>query len=99
GAGAPGGSAARAGVEWKITRNVTFGLSGHGPIQMSNFDKYRGLLAEQGGFDVPATVQAGVALGVMPNLTLLADYKHIWFNSIPSIGNPSTNFPAVQFGD
>jgi long-chain fatty acid transport protein len=89
------GVGARAGVEWKVTRNIRFGLSGNAPIHMSNFDKYRGLLAEQGGFDVPGTIQTGVAIDVMPNLTLLADYKHIWFSSVVSIGNPSTNFPAV----
>ena len=92
------GVGARAGVEWKVARNVRLGLSGHAPIHMSNFDKYRGLLAEQGGFDVPGTLQAGVAVDVMPNLTLLADYKRIWFSSVASIGNPSTNFPGVQFG-
>ena len=92
------GVGARAGVEWKVTRNIRLGLSGHAPMHMSNFDKYRGLLAEQGGFDVPGTLQAGVAVDVMPNLTLLADYKRIWFSSVASIGNPSTNFPGIPFG-
>jgi long-chain fatty acid transport protein len=89
------GVGARAGVEWKVARNIRLGLSGNAPIHMSNFDKYRGLLAEQGGFDVPGTLQAGVALDVMPNLTLLADYKHVWFSSVASIGNPSTKFPGI----
>ena len=61
---------------------------------MSKFDRYRGLLAEQGDFDIPGTIQAGVAFDVMPNLTLMADYKRIWFSSIAPVGNPSTNFPA-----
>ena len=89
------GVGARAGVEWKATRNIRFGVSGNAPIHMSNFDRYRGLLAEQGNFDVPGTIQAGVAVDVMPHLTLLADYKHVWFSSVASIGNPSTNFPGV----
>ena len=52
----------------------------------------RGLLAEQGGFDIPGTVQAGVAIDLMHNFTLMVDYKRIWFSSVASIGNPSTNF-------
>ena len=92
------GFGARAGIEWKVARNIRFGVSGNAPIHMSNFDRYRGLLAEQGDFDVPGTIQAGVAIDVMPSLTLLADYKHVWFSSVASIGNPSTNFPGVPFG-
>ncbi len=44
-----------------------------------------GLFAEQGGFDIPASLQAGVAVDVSKNLTLLADYRHIWFGSVKSI--------------
>jgi long-chain fatty acid transport protein len=86
------GVGARGGVEWKVAPNVRVGLSGHAPISMSNFDKYRGLLAEQGGFDVPGTLQAGVAVDVSRSLTLMADYRRIWFSSVASVANPSTNF-------
>ena len=66
---------------------------------MQNFDRYRGLLAEQGGFDIPATVQAGVAIDLRPGLTMMLDYKRIWFNSIASVGNPTTNLELFnQFG-
>jgi long-chain fatty acid transport protein len=81
----------RAGVEWKVWPGVRFGVAGNAPIRMSNFDKYRGLLAEQGDFDVPGTIQAGVAVDLMGNLTLMADYRRIWFGSVASVGNPSTN--------
>ena len=43
----------------------------------------------EGGFDIPATLQAGVAFDVLKNLTFMADYKRIWFASIASVGNPS----------
>jgi long-chain fatty acid transport protein len=85
------GVGVRAGVEWKVIPGVRVGVAGNPPIDMSNFDKYRGLLAEQGDFDIPGTIQAGVAVDVTQNLTLMADYKHIWFNSIASVGNASTN--------
>ena len=86
------GIGARGGIEWKITRDIRVGVSGNAPIHMGNFEKYRGLLAEQGGFNVPGTLQAGVAVDLMQNVTLMADYKRIWFGAIASVGNPSTNF-------
>ena len=86
------GVGARGGIEWKVARNVRLGLSGHAPIQMSNFDKYRGLLAEQGGFDVPGTLQAGIAVDVSPHVTVMLDYRRIWFSGVASVGNPSSNF-------
>jgi long-chain fatty acid transport protein len=60
---------------------------------MTKFDKYGGLLPEQGDLDIPAIVQAGIAYDVTPNLTLMADYKHIWFSSVAALHNPSTTAP------
>jgi long-chain fatty acid transport protein len=65
---------------------------------MQKFDDYRGLFAEWGGFDIPASVQAGVAVDVTPALTVMADYKHIWYGSVTSVGNPSTNILACAGG-
>ena len=85
------GGGVRAGIEWAVLPHVRLGVAGTTPIWMQRFDKYGGLFAEQGGFDIPASMQAGIAVDVMPNLTLMADYKHIWYGSVPSIANPSTN--------
>lgn len=92
------GAGARGGIEWKATPWLRFGVAGNTVIQMQNFDRYRGLLAAQAAFDIPATIQAGVAIDLRPNLTLMADYKRIWFSSIAAVNNPSTNFPGAQFG-
>ena len=93
------GAGVRGGFEWKIAPGLRVGAAGNLPIHMTKFDRYRGLLAEQGDFDIPGTVQAGIAYDVMPNVTLMADYKRIWFNSIPTLGNPSTNFPPIFGAD
>ncbi len=93
------GGGARGGIEWAAAPWLRFGVAGNTVIQMQNFDRYRGLLAEQGGFDIPATVQAGVAIDLRPGLTMMLDYKRIWFNSIASVGNPTTNLELFnQFG-
>jgi long-chain fatty acid transport protein len=83
------GAGVRGGVEWKVAPHVRLGLTGNTRLEMSNFDKYRGLLAGQGGFDIPASLQVGVAFDAMKNLTFMADYKRIWFGSVASVGNPS----------
>jgi long-chain fatty acid transport protein len=85
------GVGVRGGVEWAVTPTVRLGVAGNSPIWSEEFDKYRGLFAEQGSFDIPASIQAGIAVDVTPNLTVLADYRHIWFGSVASIANPSTN--------
>jgi long-chain fatty acid transport protein len=82
------GGGVRGGVQWSVAPNFRIGFSGQSPMWMTKFDKYRGLFAEQGGFDIPANLTAGVAWDVMPTLTLMADYKHIFYGSVPSVSNP-----------
>ncbi len=85
------GGGVRAGIEFSPLDNVRIGVAGNSRILMQRFDKYRGLFAEQGGFDIPPSVQAGIAVDVSTSLTLMVDYKHIWYSTINSIANPSTN--------
>jgi len=81
------GGGVRAGVEWSVAPNFRVGFSGQSPVWMTKFDKYAGLFAEGGKFDIPASLTAGVAWDVVPALTLMVDYKHIFYGSIPSIAN------------
>jgi long-chain fatty acid transport protein len=41
---------------------LRFGLSGQTKMYMTKFEKYAGLFAEQGGFDIPAAITAGFAV-------------------------------------
>ena len=86
------GGGVRAGIEWALAPQFRIGVAGNSRIYTHEFEKYRGLFAEQGDFDIPASLQAGIAFDATPNLTFLADYKHIWYGSIASIANPPTNF-------
>jgi long-chain fatty acid transport protein len=93
------GGGARGGLEWAAAPWLRFGVAGNTVIQMQGFDRYRGLLAERAAFDIPATIQAGVAIDLRPGLTFMADYKRIWFGSIAAVNNPSTNLEiGNQFG-
>jgi long-chain fatty acid transport protein len=90
------GGGLRGGVEWRATDAFRIGASATTPIWSTDFTKYSGLFANGGNFDIPATISAGVAYDVAPTLTLLADYKHIFYGEVASIANSSLS-PA-QFG-
>lgn len=81
----------RGGIEVELTPSIRIGVSGNTRIYMEEFDRYRGLFAEHGDFDIPATIQGGVAIDISHNLTFMADYKFINYSAIKSISNPSTN--------
>jgi long-chain fatty acid transport protein len=81
------GGGVHAGVEWSIAPNFRLGFSGQSPIWMTKFTKYSGLFADGGMFDIPANLTVGVAWDAMPNLTVMVDYKHIFYGSIESIAN------------
>jgi long-chain fatty acid transport protein len=73
----------------EITDAVTLGATYQSRTYMSRFDKYKGLFAEHGDFDVPSTYGVGVAVKVTPALTLAADFQRINYSEIDSVGNAS----------
>jgi len=58
---------------------------------MQKFDKYRGLFAEQGGFDIPANVAGGVALKPTRKATVTLDIERIFYGQVKSIANLDSN--------
>ncbi|WP_036279880.1 OmpP1/FadL family transporter [Methylocystis sp. ATCC 49242] len=84
------GAGVRAGLQYKLTDSFRVGVAGSSPIWMSPFENYKGLFANRGDFDIPANLTAGVAYDVLPTFTLLADWKHIFYSQVPSVGNSST---------
>lgn len=92
------GAGVRAGVQWAVTSNFRVGVSGQTPIWMTEFDNYRGLFAEQGDFDIPGNITAGVAFDVNPAFTVMLDYKRIFYGSVASIANPSAPLLPASLG-
>ena len=84
------GGGLRAGVEWAVIPSFRIGVAGSTPIWSNPFGRYQGLFADQGDFDIPANIQAGIAVDVSPTVTLLLDYRRIWFSETNSVGDPST---------
>lgn len=85
------GGGVRGGVQWSVAPNFRVGFSGQTPVWMTKFDKYSGLFADGGNFDIPANLTAGIAWDAMPALTLMVDYKHIFYGSVKSIANPMSS--------
>lgn len=86
----------RLGWTGQVTPNVTLGATYQPKIKMSKFDKYKGLFAEQGGFDIPSNYGAGVAIKVMPKMTVAFDVEEIKYSDSKSVSNPLG--PVSAFG-
>ena len=89
----------RVGYYGELGDHVAIGAFYQTKINAGEFDKYAGLFADQGGFDVPASYGAGVAVKPVPGLTLAADVKRIEYADVGSVGNPlAPLFSGVPFG-
>lgn len=94
------GYGARLGIASELQPGLTVGASYQTKIRMDEFDKYRGLFADQGGFDIPATAVIGLAWDTGPRSTLLVDVQHTQYSDIGSVGNPlQPGLFNAQLGD
>ncbi|MBF0369415.1 MAG: outer membrane protein transport protein [Magnetococcales bacterium] len=81
------GGGVRVGWLGEFTDWFSVGASYQSRLWMSKFDKYEGLLAEEGGFDIPPIIQAGIAIKPLDNLTILFDVQEILFGEVDSLSN------------
>ncbi len=82
------GIGARIGYQGEIIPNLNLGLSYQSRTYMTNFDKYAGLFAEQGSFDIPSNWTVGLAYKALPELAFLFDVQRINYGEVKSIANP-----------
>ncbi|MFZ5758513.1 MAG: OmpP1/FadL family transporter [Thermodesulfobacteriota bacterium] len=71
----------------RLSDRLSVGLSGQTRLWMTPFEDYQGLFAEEGDFDIPPNLTAGLAWSVTPALTLAVDVQHIFFEEIKAVGN------------
>ncbi|MBU6444785.1 MAG: outer membrane protein transport protein [Alphaproteobacteria bacterium] len=83
------GGGVRLGAIWSVAPGFRLAVAGATPTWMSKFSKYKGLFADGGGVDIPANVTVGAAFDATPDLTLMLDYKHIFYSDVASIGDSS----------
>ena len=82
------GFGGRIGLQAKVSDSLTLGAAYQSKIYMDEFDKYAGLFAEQGDFDIPANFTVGLAFKATPKLTVAADVQRIMYSDVKSIANP-----------
>ncbi len=78
----------------QITPDFSIGLTWSSKIKASKFDKYKGLFADSGSFDIPENYGIGIAYKATPALTLAADAQEIKFGNVRSVANPLANLFA-----
>jgi len=82
----------------QVSDSVSLGAHYQTRTYSTEFDKYKGLFAEQGDFDIPATYGAGIAVKATPALTLAADVQRILYSDVDSVGNSLANLFTAQLG-
>ncbi|HSN31862.1 MAG TPA: outer membrane protein transport protein [Ideonella sp.] len=79
-------------VGWfgRLNDMVSLGAAYSPKMSMGRFDKYKGLFAGDGGFDIPSNYSIGIAVTPLPAWTFALDVQRINYGEIPSVGDPST---------
>jgi long-chain fatty acid transport protein len=80
-------------VGWigQLNDAVSLGATYQSKTYMSKFDKYSGLFAQQGDFDIPSSYGLGISVKANPRLTLAADVQRINYSKVNSVGNSIAN--------
>jgi len=78
----------RLGYQGRLSDAFTIGAAYAPKMKMGNFDKYKGLFAEDGGFDIPSHYAIGVAFMPTPDLTVALDVARINYSDVKSVNNP-----------
>ncbi len=86
------GAGVRVGWMGKMSSAVTLGAAYSSRMYMSSFEKYKGLFAEQGDFDIPANWNVGAAIKLGQSSTVAIDFQKIDYGSVRSVGNSSRNY-------
>jgi long-chain fatty acid transport protein len=78
---------------------VTVGATWQSKAHMGRFQKYSGLFADGGSFDIPETYGFGVAVKPTKVLTIGLDWQRILYSDVPAVGNPiNALFAGVPLG-
>ena len=93
------GGGLRIGYLGQLSEAISIGAFYQSRIEAKHFDKYAGLFAQGGGFDVPESYGAGIGITPLPGVMLGVDVKRIEYSEVQSVGNPlSPLFGGIPFG-
>lgn len=89
------GLGVRLGYVGKPSEVLSIGVSWSPKTKMKKLDKYAGLFAGNGGFDIPENYGLGLAVQATPTLVVGVDFQRINYANVPSVGNPSNSPGAL----
>ena len=81
----------RVGYQGRLSDMITVGAAYAPKMNMSSFDKYKGLFAGGGDFDIPSHFNIGVAFTPTPALTVAVDVGRINYSDVASVSNPTAS--------
>lgn len=81
------GGGVRIGYLGEVSRYLSIGAAYQTRIYMGKFDKYAGLFAQAGGFDVPSNWTVGFAVKPNDKIDVAFDVQQVRYSEINSIGN------------
>lgn len=85
------GAGVRVGLFGRVTPWLDLGAAYSTKVYFQNLDEYRGLIAGQGSFDIPANFSLGFGVRPVTGVTIGGDVQHILFNKIPALANGVAN--------
>ena len=93
------GGGMRVGWTWQANEKLKLGATYQTRLMMTEFDKYAGLFADAGDFDIPSNFAVGLAYKVDPAVTWVFDIGRILYsevNAVGNLGNASGAFGAAD---
>ncbi len=70
---------------------VSVGLAYQSKISMDEFDDYADLFAQDGGFDIPSSIKAGISFLATDALRVNIDVEQVAYTDVDSVSNPLAN--------
>jgi long-chain fatty acid transport protein len=88
------------GLRGELGNGGSWGASYRLKSDMSEFDDYAGLFADQGDLDIAPTFTLGIAMPIAVDTILALDYHYIDYEAVGTVSNPtSLVLTGGQFGD
>ena len=81
------GAGFRVGGQAELLPGLRLGAAYKSRIYMTELEHYKGLFAQQGGFDIPSSFNIGLSWDINKSLTTAFDVEHIRYSEINSVGN------------
>jgi len=93
------GFGVRVGYYGRLAPGFAIGAGYASRMRMGEFDKYKGLFAEQGGFDIPSHWSLAATFEPAPGTMLTAEYQRINYSDAKSVSNASALVLGCMMGD